>query len=213
MSLLSLFPLPNVVLFPGALLPLHIFEPRYRAMVGDALASDRRIGMVLLRAGFERDYDGRPPIHGVGCSGVIVHATRLDDGRYHILLRGLDRFRVLSEDHERPYRRATIEELPEPPLDEAGRRRLADLRRQLEERIGLDRGAPGEGRSDAARQLGTLPDPEFVHVIAQHLDLEPIEKQALLECETIVDRGHALLELLEMRRMTAHLPPGPGAAH
>ena len=213
MSLLPLFPLPNVVLFPGALLPLHIFEPRYRAMVGDALASDRLIGMVLLRPGFERDYDGRPPIHAIGCSGVIVHSVRLDDGRYNILLRGLDRFRVVAEDHELVYRRATVEELPEPPLDEEARRALGELRRAVEERIGLGPDAPGEGRTDAARQLGTLPDTEFVHVIAQHLDLEPIEKQALLECETLIARGRALLELLDMRRMTSHLPPGSGFTH
>ena len=99
-DLLPLFPLPNVVLFPNVFLPLHIFEPRYREMVADALAGDRMIGMVLLRPGWEHDYDGRPPVYPIGCSGVITHVERLPDGRYNIVLRGLERFRILEEDHE-----------------------------------------------------------------------------------------------------------------
>jgi uncharacterized protein len=86
-DLLPLFPLPNVVLFPNVFLPLHIFEPRYREMVADALASDRMIGMVLLRPGWERNYEGRPPVYPIGCSGVMTHAERLRDGRYDIVLR------------------------------------------------------------------------------------------------------------------------------
>ena len=71
---IPLFPLPNVVLFPNVLLPLHIFEPRYRDLVRDALAGDQVIGMVLLRPGYEGDYDGRPPIYSVGCAGLITHS-------------------------------------------------------------------------------------------------------------------------------------------
>src|ERR1700675_4355766 len=105
-ELLPLFPLPNVVLFPNVFLPLHIFEPRYRQMVADALAGDRMIGMALLRPGWEREYGGRPAVYGVGCSGVITHVEQLADGRYNIVLRGLERFRIVGEDHERDYRRA-----------------------------------------------------------------------------------------------------------
>ena len=213
MTLLPLFPLPNVVLFPDALLPLHIFEPRYRTMVADALDSDRHIGMVLLRAGFERDYEGRPPIFDVGCRGVIVHWVRLDDGRYNILLRGLERFRVVAENHERPYRRATVETLPERSLDEYGKQALTRVRRKLEDGLGLPFDAPDAEGDEPARQLSTLSDAEFLHVIAQHIDLEPIEKQALLECETLVERGRALLELIDIRRMTSHRPPRPGSTH
>src|SRR5438094_9346098 len=93
---LPLCPLPNVVLFPNVFLPLHIFEPRYREMVADAVASDRLIGMVLLRPGWNDDYEGRPPVYPVGCSGVLTHVERLSDGRYDIVLRGLERFRVLE---------------------------------------------------------------------------------------------------------------------
>ena len=105
MTLLPFFPLPNVVLFPNVFLPLHIFEPRYREMVADALASDRMIGMVLLRPGWETDYEGRPPVYRIGCSGVITHVERLPDGRYNIVLRGLERFRISRKIARARYRR------------------------------------------------------------------------------------------------------------
>src|ERR1044071_5796625 len=105
-DLLPLFPLPSVVLFPHVFLPLHIFEPRYREMVADAIAGDRVIGMVLLKPGWEREDEGRPPIYNVGCSGVITHFERLADGRYNIILRGLERFSVISENNNKAYRRA-----------------------------------------------------------------------------------------------------------
>src|SRR3954470_18907040 len=126
-DLLPIFPLPNVVLFPNVFLALHIFEPRYREMVADAVASDRMIGMVLLRPGWEGDYEGRPPVYPIGCSGVITHVERLQDGRYNIVLRGLERFRILEEDHTRSYRRAVIESIVERSLAAED---LAVLRRQ-----------------------------------------------------------------------------------
>src|SRR3954452_7659353 len=118
-DLLPLFPLPNVVLFPNVFLPLHIFEPRYREMMADALASDRMIGMVLLRPGWERDYEGRPAIYQVGCSGVLTHSEQLPDGRYNLVVRGIERFRIAEEDHARSYRRAVVEPLRDRVLDDA----------------------------------------------------------------------------------------------
>src|SRR6185295_15115312 len=103
-STIPLFPLPNVVLFPNVCLPLHIFEPRYREMTEEALAGDRMIGMVLLRPGWERNYEGRPPVFSVGCSGVITHYNKLDDGRYNIVLRGIERFSIVDENNERSFR-------------------------------------------------------------------------------------------------------------
>src|SRR5881227_626950 len=103
-DLLPIFPLPNVVLFPNVFLPLHIFEPRYREMVADALTSDRIIGMTLLRPGYGADYEGRPAIYDVGCAGVITHSQPLADSRYDIVLRGMEKFRVTSEDQSRSYR-------------------------------------------------------------------------------------------------------------
>src|SRR3954468_10145148 len=92
-SEIPLFPLPEVVLFPGARRPLMIYEPRYRQMVADALKGNRIIGTVLLRPGFEANYEGRPPIYGIGCAGLIEDYEELPDGRYGILLRGLTTFR------------------------------------------------------------------------------------------------------------------------
>jgi Lon protease-like protein len=97
-SSLPLFPLPTAVLFPNVFLPLHIFETRYRQMVADALNGDRMIGMVLLKPGFEPEYEGQPPVYDVGCSGLITHVERLPDGRFNIVLRGLEKFRLLAED-------------------------------------------------------------------------------------------------------------------
>src|SRR5262245_52583144 len=95
---IPIFPLPNVVLFPNVFLPLHIVEARYREMVGEALGADRIIGMVLLRPGWEADYDGRPPVYPIGCAGLISEAQHLSDGRYNIVLRGLEKFRIVEED-------------------------------------------------------------------------------------------------------------------
>src|SRR5688500_14449531 len=112
-STIPLFPLPNVVLFPNVFLPLHIFEPRYRRMVGDALGGDRIIGMVLLRPGWEANYEGQPPVYAIGCAGLITHAEPRPDGRYSIVLRGLEKFRIVEEDHSREYRVAQVDTLME----------------------------------------------------------------------------------------------------
>src|SRR5438876_12325122 len=91
-----LFPLPNLVLFPQAMEPLHIFEPRYRQMTADALATDRLIAMVLLKSGPEEEGEERPALHSVACLGKIVADQRLEDGRYNILLDGFSRLRILT---------------------------------------------------------------------------------------------------------------------
>ena len=191
---IPIFPLPNVVLFPTALLPLHIFEPRYRAMVADALEGERLIGMVMLRPGWERHYEGTPPVYPIGCAGFITHAERLADGRYNIMLRGLQKFRILDERLARTgdevYRIARIDPIREGRTAAAAASQ--DARRRLEDMIArtLNRRADDTIPKD-------IPDADLVHAIAQHL--EPIEKQALLECNSLIDRCEALIELLEMR--------------
>ncbi|HET9372809.1 MAG TPA: LON peptidase substrate-binding domain-containing protein [Vicinamibacterales bacterium] len=210
-SLLPLFPLPNVVLFPGALLPLHIFEPRYRDMVADALDADRRLVMVLLRPGWEADYEGRPAIYPVSCSGVIIHDEKLDDGRYNIVLRGLDRIRVVSEDHGRAYRRAAIELWPDAALDHGDRIAVRDLRGRLDTMLGLS--APSSSAAPHRAMLASMPDEDLVHALAQSLDLEPVEKQALLERDNLRLRAEMLVELLEMRKLLANLPRGGNQPH
>lgn len=94
---IPIFPLPDVVFFPSTVLPLHVFEPRYRQMVVDCLAGDGRLAVVMLRPGWERDYYGRPPVFAVAGAGEIIQSERLADGRYNILLEGQMRIRIEEE--------------------------------------------------------------------------------------------------------------------
>ncbi len=195
---LPLFPLPNVVLFPNVFLPLHIFEPRYRRMVTDALEGDRIIGMVLLRPGWERDYDGRPPVYPIGCAGLITHAETLADGRHNIVLRGLAKFRVTGEDDGRPYRMVRAEPILE-PLIEGDREVMRAERRRLEALL-----VPQpEGRGVDPKVPPSMPDEDLINALAQHLDLDAVEKQALLERNGLLSRCRSLIELLEMKVMSS----------
>lgn len=201
---IPIFPLPNVVLFPNVFLPLHIFEPRYREMVADALSTDRLIGMTLLREGWEGAYEGRPPIYTIGCIGLITHCEKLQDGRYNIVLRGLDRVRVLNEDHARPYRRALTQTVPEQELTAADRAVLRQQRARIEALI-----APSpQGGGIDPRAAAAMGDEDLVNALAQYLDLEPIEKQALLECQGLLARATALIELLEIKSLSSRAPNG-----
>jgi Lon protease-like protein len=192
---IPIFPLPNVVLFPQVCLPLHIFEPRYRSMVADALQGDRLIGIVLLRPGWEHDYEGRPAVYAVGCTGLITHSEVLSDGRYNIVLQGIEKFRILGEldTDPPPYRRAAVEPLLEPALTAPGQM-LRGARQRLEALV-----APAIERSGDLRIPPTIPDVELVNALAQYLPLEPVEKQALLERDGIIARCESLIELLEMK--------------
>jgi Lon protease-like protein len=198
---IPLFPLPNVVLFPGVFLPLHIFEERYRALTRDALAGDRIIGMTLLRPGFEGDYHGRPPIYPVGCAGVISHSDRLPDGRYNIVLHGLSKFRIVEEMTDGEYRRARVEALTE-LTDAAGQGQIKDLRTRIE---GLLLTAL---KATEVQIPGSLSDEDLIHALCQYLQFEPAERQALLECDGTVERARALTEFLEMQALLAQHPTG-----
>jgi uncharacterized protein len=202
-STIPIFPLPNVVLFPNVFLPLHIFEARYRQMVGDALAGDRLIGMVLLRPGYEAEYDRAPAIYEVGCVGLITHVERLTDGRYNIVLRGLERFRIVGEENRSSnilYRRALIAPLAE--SDSAPDSVLKAERRKLEALL-----APLFSGTLAGRGLPpAMPDEDLVNALSQYLELDPLEKQALLEREGPLARCRSLMELLEMKQLMEKRP-------
>jgi Lon protease-like protein len=204
-SAIPIFPLPNVVLFPHVFLPLHIFEPRYRAMVADALEGDRLIGMVLLRPGWEGDYDGRPPVFPIGCAGVITHHERLPDGRYNIVLRGLEKFRIDDEDRAKAYRMAHIEPLLE-PIPAADRDEIRASRQKLESLL-VPQPA---GRGADARLPPAMSDEDLVNTLAQYMDFEPLEKQALLERDGVLARCRSLIELLEIKMMVSRKEWGKG---
>ena len=215
-STIPIFPLPNVVLFPNVFLPLHIFEARYREMVADALASDRLIGMVLLRPGWERDYEGRPPVYPIGCSGVVTHVERLPDGRYNIVLRGLERFRIRREHDGKSYRRAAIEPLVARPLQADDRQFLKNARARLEALLTATlRRAHGDapGVAPDLRTANAMGDEDLVNALAQYLDLEPLERQALLEHDCLRSRAESLVELLEMKLLIARTPGLSNVAH
>jgi len=191
-STIPLFPLPDVVLFPDVSLPLRIFEPRYRAMVADALKGNRIIGMVLLRPGYEADYEGRPPIFPVGCAGVITQVEQLANGEYTLVLRGLQKFQVTSEDPGGAYRVAHLTPIPEPPPDEpqttairAERQRVETLLARVADRLGID--PPPATLSDAGLVIG----------LAQILDLTILEWQDLLERAGVLARLRWLADQLE----------------
>jgi Lon protease-like protein len=202
---IPLFPLPETSLFPGVSRPFLIYEPRYREMIADALKGDKIIGMVRLRPGFEKDYEGRPPIYGVGCAGTIQEYEELPDGRYVILLRGLTTFRIVSEDGapsavskdgapsavskdgapsgaRKPYRLARIEAVPE-LLKDAERVALSTLRNRIEKLLitflplGVDPPDP------------SLDDDEFVNIVAQNFGMPEETRQDLLERNNVLERA------------------------
>src|SRR5215203_2535575 len=191
---LPIFPLPTVVLFPNVFLPLHVFEPRYREMVADALAGDRIIGMVLLREGWQSDYEGRPPVYPVGCAGLITFSEQHADGRYNIVLRGLEKFRITAEDHSRSYRVAEVEGLSEEAT--AQDREIIHAERQRLEALLVPQ---PRGRGVDPKVPPSMSDEDLVNALAQYLDLEPLEKQALLEREGLVARCRSLIDLLEIK--------------
>lgn len=190
---IPIFPLPSVVLFPNAFLPLHIFEARYRAMVNDALGGNRIIGMVLLQPKYEVNYEGRPPVFAVGCAGAITHAEPLGDGRLNIVLRGIERFRVTGEDSSRSYRIAHVDPLRDLVSDEH-RAELSRLRPRLETLLV----SAVECAGSKPRFPPAIPDENLVNTLAQHLELEPLERQALLERDGVLARCRGLIELLQM---------------
>jgi len=128
-STLPLFPLPHLLTYPGRLLPLHIFEARYRALMRDVLDGDRRFAMAVLRPGWEPEYEGRPPIYAPVTVGRVSKYRELPDGRFVLHLRGESRARVLEESGGRPYRIGRLELIAEEPLDST---KAAELRPEIE---------------------------------------------------------------------------------
>jgi uncharacterized protein len=205
-SVLPLFPLPDVVLFPRMPLPLHVFEARYRKMVADALEAHRMIGMILLRPGWEPDYEGRPPVFPVGCAGPMEQCESLPDGRYRILLRGTTRFRIREEHGGQPYRLATVE----PLLDSAGDlSALDDARKRVVAAIAH----ASDGPSVLVMQPELSHD-VFANALCQTLALAPVERQSLLDCDTILERYTRLGEILQFKRLERSLGrPEGGKPH
>jgi Lon protease-like protein len=201
---LPIFPLPQTVLFPGALLPLHVFEPRYRAMVKDALATHKAIAVALIREGQPRDAHGHPTIEAITGAGMIIDHVQLPDGRYNILLHGRARVRLEELPFVPPYRRARATLLPSLPTDAPARDVTALL----------------ASAAAFARDIRTR-DPEFdfripphtpagaaADLAAHHLVLEARERQRILEMLDVAERVRRTTEALAMQH--AALQGGTG---
>ncbi|MFC4193249.1 LON peptidase substrate-binding domain-containing protein [Novosphingobium lubricantis] len=184
---LSIFPLTGAVLFPGLQLPLHIFEPRYRAMISDALVRDQRIAMIQPQA----PIDGAP-LFSIGCVGKIGDVEALEDGRYNVVLEGIARFRVLRElDVTTPFRQ--IEgELIEDDMGEA----LSAVERASFEREARHF-ADAQGYAVDWDSVARLDDMSLINGVSQIAPFDAAAKQALLEAESLSARCELLVQLMQ----------------
>ncbi len=196
-GMVRLFPLPNLVLFPHVMQPLHVFEPRYRDMLEDAIAGDRLVAMALLAPGWESDYEGRPPLYPVACLGRITTYFRLADGTYNVLLLGLRRVKLLYEIRpRRRFREARVEirEDHYPPQEIQDYDLLHDrLRKAFLQILPFlpDAQEQLEQLTDADVSLGMLTD-----IISYMLDIDLIKKQSLLAEIDVYRRAELLLKYL-----------------
>lgn len=184
---LSVFPLGGAILFPRMHLPLHIFEPRYRAMVSDALARDRRIGMIQ-----PRDSNDPPALFDIGCVGRIAEVEALDDGRFDIVLEGLARFAVLRElDVTTPFRQVEAE------IEAAGDPEVLAMAERASLEMESRRFADGLGYAVDWEAVSRLDDESLVNGIAQIAPFDIASKQALLEADRLADRAALIVQLMQ----------------
>lgn len=195
-EILPIFPLGGALLLPRAKLPLNIFEPRYLNMVEDALAGTRTIGMVQPRDAVEHPVPDDVAVYDIGCAGRITSFSETEDGRYLITLSGISRFVIVRElDMVRGYRRVAADyarfadDLAEETGHVAGRERLLVTVRAFFAKNGMEADWPA---------LEAIPDDTLISALAMVCPLEPTEKQALLECRGLAERGEFLLNLLEI---------------
>ena len=184
---LSIFPLAGAVLYPGLQLPLHIFEPRYRAMVSDSLARDRRIAMIQPQSG-----EPGAPLFTIGCVGKIADVEAMEDGRYNLMLEGVARFRVLRElEVTTPFRQIEAELLTD-DMNEA----LSAVERASFERESR-KFADAQGYAVDWDSVGRLDDMSLVNGVSQIAPFDAAAKQALLEVNTLGERCELLVQLMQ----------------
>lgn len=199
-----IFPLAGALLFPGAQLPLHIFEPRYRAMIRDALASDKLIAMIQPRPGPEDE--PTPTLFDIGCIGRIEACEELEDGRYNIVLEGLSRFRIAREARvETPYRQVDADRSGFPVNEDEvlGMVQRAEIEREARAY------ADSLGYAVDWESVGRLDDEMLVNGIAQIAPLDVGSKQALLEAADLATRADLLVQFMQFQRMAPGGADGP----
>ncbi|MCK6502736.1 LON peptidase substrate-binding domain-containing protein [Myxococcota bacterium] len=186
---LPAFPLPGLVFFPHSLLPLHVFEPRYRALVQDAVAGTGLLCVPMLQDGWQADYEGRPAVHPVAGFGRIVRHQALPDGRHNIILLGMGRVELEQElpAADRPYRRFRCRLRPDRPAP-AGQleRLLAEIDAMS---TGLVRAKP-ELALALARVVEGRPEPDrHLDLVAHLLLSDPHQRQAWVELDSLSERA------------------------
>jgi Lon protease-like protein len=203
LSAVPLFPLPNVVLFPRAVLPLHIFEERYRTMTADVLEGRRQVAMALLRPGWEKDYYSRPAIEPVVCVGTILSHEKLPDGKYNFLLQGHTRARVVREHGARPYRAAELEPIPETSADDGA---LGDERERLRRVFRPAMlGATPVGRQFRQLVAGCLRTADIADLVAFNYIEDVWLKQSLLADPDVSRRVRRIVESVEANQPALQL--------
>jgi len=209
---LPIFPLQGVLLLPRGRLPLHVFEPRYVNMMRDALAAERVIGMIQPRRAEEQKADDRPDVYETGCAGRISSFSETDDGRFFVTLTGLCRFAVLKElPVLRGYRRVVADydrfadDLEEDAATHIDRARLM---------LALSGYLPVQGISADWDTIKETSDERLITALSMLCPFQPSEKQALLECPTLTERGRVMTALNEMALIGhASAPNAPTAQH
>ena len=189
---LSVFPLTGALLFPKMQLPLHIFEPRYRALVSDAMARDRRIAMIQPRDNQSGGSSDKPALYQTGCVGHIVQVEALEDGRYNLMLEGVARFRLIRElNVTTPFRQI------EGVLIDDGKDIGIGIANRASVEIEARRFATSQGYAVDWEAVTRLDDEALINGIAQIAPFDAAAKQALLEADTLSDRADLIVQLMQ----------------
>lgn len=200
---IPIFPLPNVTFFPQTLLPLHVFEPRYRKMVANCLAGDRLMGVSLLKEGWQKDYFGRPPICKTFGVGKIVDHEILKDGRYNIILEGVYRVRLVEEYHTKLYRTGRARVIQDPPIDTC-RNQIGQIMKELQGMTTRVAGLLPAMREVIQSAWSAHPHPLIVaSQIASSLVMDAYDRQSILEQDDPLRRLSLLR--IQLRSLTTQL--------
>jgi len=213
-SPVPVFPLPNLVLFPHAVIPLRVFELRYRTMVRDALSGERLIGMGLLKPGWERDYHGSPEFYPLGCLARFEEVEWLPNDNYHLIVRGVSRIQFGRLVREYPYRASRVEVVPQEPYAEDDPLVQSEKHALLEIYRAMTETGPG-GAVEAAAPAPSGADLSYealVNAMCMAAVTEPLEKLRLLGLDSVLERGH-VVRGIAAKQARPRPPTPPGGEH
>jgi Lon protease-like protein len=211
--IVPLFPLPNGVLFPNTPMPLYIFEERYRTMVREALAGNRELVIALLRGGSESSHPGVAAVHQIACLGKIETYEELEDGKYNIVVVGVQRIRIVREVQHAPYQMVEVERIENTAYDE----RSEEIVKRQNHLSGLFAKFAELATGVKQQTMEFMPQLDFeslVNMVAMTLNLTIEQKQALLElnevsqrCDILIPALQSQIETLILVRRFEHIKP------